>query len=99
MKAIKTIFLEKENTGNILKYAVIMGRATVMGLMDESEAIDRMMDIESADRKFDLRLDEWIAADDFNFAHDFLGIRDNINRNDGFPATDFGLFVPRFAKR
>ncbi len=26
-----------------------------------------------------------------------LGIKNNINRGGGFPATDFGLFVPRFA--
>lgn len=79
------------------KYVQIMLRATVMGLMEKSEAVDRMMDIESADRKFNLRLDDWMAADNFNFAHDFLEIRNNINRGNGFPATDFGLFVPRFA--
>lgn len=35
----------------------------------------------------------------FNFAHDFYGIVNNINREKGFPATDFGFFVPRFAGR
>lgn len=79
------------------KYVQIMLRATVMGLMEKSEAVDRMMDIESADRKFNLRLDDWMAADNFNFAHDFTGIRENINRSAGFPAKDFGMFVPRFA--
>ena len=78
------------------KYADIMARATVMGLMNTSEDVDRMMDIESADLKFNMRLDDWIKADDFNFAHDFLGIRDNIVRNE-FPSKDFGFFVPRFA--
>lgn len=39
----------------------------------------------------------WIDADDFNFAHDFIGIKYNINRENGFPATDFGFFIPRFA--
>lgn len=78
------------------KYADIMVRATTMGLMDESQATDRMMDIESADLKFNLRLDDWLNADDFNFAHDFYGIRDNIVR-DKFPSNDFGYFVPRFA--
>ena len=78
------------------KYADIMVRATVMGLMNTSEDVDRMMDIESADLKFNMRLDDWIKADDFNFAHDFLGIRDNIVRNE-FPSKDFGFFVPRFA--
>lgn len=79
------------------KYADIMVRATVMGLMKEADGCSTMMDIESADRKFNLRLDDWLKADDFNFAHDFLGIKNNINRGEGFPATDFGLFVPRFA--
>lgn len=78
------------------KYAVIMARATVLGLMKESEATERMMDIESADLKFNMRLDDWLKADDFNFAHDFLGIRDNIIRKE-FPSKDFGFFVPRFA--
>lgn len=79
------------------KYADIMARATVMGYMKEADRCSTMMDIESADRKFNLRLDDWLKAADFDFAHDFLGIRNNINRGCGFPATDFGLFVPRFA--
>ena len=73
-------------------------RAVSMGLKENSDALSTLMDLESADEKFHLRLDEFLAADDFNFAHDFYGIRDNINRGSGFPATDFGLFVPRFAK-
>lgn len=80
------------------KYADIMCRATVMGLMDKDEAVSVMMDIESADLKFNLRLDEWFGADNFNFLHDFIGIRNNINRKNGFPATDFGCFIPRFAR-
>lgn len=79
------------------KYTDIMARATVMGYMKEADRCSTMMDIESADRKFNLRLDDWLKAADFAFAHDFLGIRNNINRGCGFPATDFGLFVPRFA--
>lgn len=82
-----------------LKYVDIATRATEMGLMDKSETVDRIMDIESADGKFNLRLDDWLKADDFNFAHDFLGIRDSINRKNGFPAKDFGFFVPRFAEQ
>lgn len=81
------------------KYADVMVRATVMGLMKPDEDVDRMMDIESADKKFNMHLDEWLNADDFNFAHDFYGIVNNINREKGFPATDFGFFVPRFAGR
>ncbi|MDU3109511.1 MAG: hypothetical protein E7B14_17230 [Clostridium sp.] len=89
----------KEEHKRHLKYADIMGRATVMGLMKETDAADRMMDIDSADQKFSMRLDEWLAADDYNFAHDFVGIVNNINRGKGFPATDFGFFIPRFASQ
>lgn len=78
------------------KYGEIMVRATILGLMQKNEATDRMMDIQSADEKFNMRLDDWLKADDFNFAHDFIGIRDNIVRNE-FPSKDFGFFVPRFA--
>ena len=79
------------------KYIDIMVRATTLGLMDTEELTDRWMDIESADLKFDMRLDDWIVSDDIDFAHDFLGIRDNIVR-DEFPSKDFGFFIPRFAK-
>ena len=37
-----------------------------------------------------------LEADNFNFAHDFYGIIDNIKR-DTFPSTDFNEFIPRFA--
>lgn len=79
------------------KYVGVIVRATTMGLMTLDEDVDRMMDIESADIKFNLRLDDWLEADNFNFTHDFIGIRDSIDRNNGFPAKDFGSFVPRFA--
>ena len=88
---------KKEDKDRHLKYAYIMCRATAMGLMTPDEDVDRMMDIESADRKFNLRLNEWMEADDFNFMHDFVGIVRNIDRSKGFPGKDFGFFLPRFA--
>lgn len=91
--------IKKEEKKRRSKYADIMVRATVMGLMTPDEDVDRMMDIESADKKFNMRLDEWLNADAFNFAHDFIGIKENIDRENGFPATNFGFFVPRFAGR
>lgn len=54
-----------------------------------------MMDIESADKQFNLRLDDWLNADDENFFHDFFGIITESDRST-YPCT-FGLFVPRFA--
>lgn len=41
-----------------------------------------------------LRLEELFHADDFNFAHDVLGIRDHLNRQTG---ELMNCFVPRFA--
>lgn len=77
------------------KYVKIAERAEKDGLYN-GERLNLLMDIESADEKFNLRLDDWLNADKFNFAHDLFGIMDNIVR-DSFPATDFGFFVPRFA--
>lgn len=77
------------------KYVEIAERAENEGLY-KGERINLLMDIESADQKFHLRLDDWLKADKFGFTHDLYGIMDNINRTE-FPATDFGLFVPRFA--
>ena len=83
------------NKERYLKYVKIAERAENEGLY-KGERINLLMDIESADMKFNLRLDDWLNADKFNFAHDLFGIMDNIVR-DSFPATDFGFFVPRFA--
>lgn len=79
-----------------LKYLEICKRAEKNENF-KGERIFLMMDIESADKVFNLRLDDWLSADDFNFFHDIYGIMNNIVR-DTFPAKDFGLFVPRFAK-
>lgn len=76
-------------------YNELYDRAKKMGKADMDKT-SHIMDIESADKKFNLRLEEWLNADDFNFIHDWYGIQDNILR-DTFPATDFGLFIPRFA--
>lgn len=75
-------------------YGKICDRAETYGFVDDRVSL--LMDIQSADLKFSLRLEDWLAADDFNFIHDIVGIMSNIKR-DEFPATDFGLFVPRFA--
>jgi hypothetical protein len=40
-----------------------------------------------------LRLDDWLAADDFNFVHDLVGIERHLNRQT-FALMDFR---PRFA--
>lgn len=84
--------MEKER---YLKYVEICERAERMKI-DTGDRMGALMDIESADKKFNMRLDDWLQADDFNFAHDYCGIQNNIKRGE-FPATDFGFFLPRFA--
>lgn len=78
-----------------MKYVAICERAEKDDLY-KGERIALLMDIESADKTFNLRLDDLLQADKFNFAHDVYGIVNNINRNT-FPSSDFGLFVPRYS--
>ena len=84
----------KEYMERYKKYVKIAERAEKEDLYN-GDRQSLLMDIESADLKFNLRLDDWLKADEFNFAHDLYGIINNIVRND-FPATNFGYFVPRF---
>lgn len=92
-------FYKNRRNGNgkerYLKYVKICERAERMKI-DTGDRMGALMDIESADKKFNMRLDDWLQADDFNFAHDYCGIQNNIKRGE-FPATDFGFFLPRFA--
>ncbi len=53
-----------------------------------------IMDLEFANEEFDLRLDDFLNTDNFNFSHDIVGIQQNINRQ---TREMEGLFVPRFA--
>lgn len=63
--------MEKER---YLKYVEICERAERMKI-DTGDRMGALMDIESADKKFNMRLDDWLQADDFNFAHDYCGIK------------------------
>ncbi len=54
----------------------------------------RILDIEFTDKQFNLRLEEFLNADDENFCHDFVAIQRHMNRRLGVIAD---LFVPRFA--
>ena len=76
-----------------MKYVEVAKRAENMGIYT-GERLSLLMDIEHADKAFNLRIEDWLNADDFNFAHDVIGIVSNINRRN---PTDFNLFVPRFA--
>lgn len=77
-----------------LMYVKVAERAEKMGIY-HGERFSLLMDIENADKVFNLRLEELLNADDFNFAHDIVGIVNNIDRRN---PVDFNLFVPRFAE-
>ncbi len=72
----------------------IIGRATELNILCSSR-VTALIDIEKATEHFNLRLEDFLAADVANFAHDFIGIQANIDRqSDG---KNFNLFVPRFS--
>lgn len=71
----------------------IAKRASEMDLL----AFDRIslkMDLELAEKTFNLRLSELLIADDMNFSHDIVGIQNNINRE----TKEFeNFFLPRYS--
>ena len=75
------------------KIITIIKKAEAMGI-GQGDRITRILDIENADKQFNLDLDDWLNADDENFAHDFIGIQNHMNR-ETMRCEDF--FVPRFA--
>lgn len=77
-----------------MMYVKIAERAEKMGIYD-GERITLLMDIENADNIFNMRLEDWLNADNFNFAHDVVGIVNNIDRSK-YPA-EIHRFLPRFA--
>lgn len=80
--------IDKINT--VIDRAYAMGIAGICG----DTRFDHFMDIELAVRHFgeSFDIDAMIAFDDFNFAHDFLGIRNHVDR----PNVRFlDLFLPR----
>lgn len=70
----------------------ILDRAEKLGLM-QSDKITAFIDLEKATEHFNLRLEDMLKADDFNFAHDFVHIQNDINRRTG---KFSGMFLPRF---
>lgn len=54
------------------------------------------MDVAAVHAQTPLQLSALAEADDFNFAHDMLGIRSHLNRSTGVLED---CFIPRFAGR
>jgi Family of unknown function (DUF6874) len=81
----------REEQKTILK---IVARATKMDLlMLDGMSLD--MDLCATHCAVPLKLEALLAADDFNFAHDILGIQRHMDRKTGDLG---GCFLPRFAK-
>lgn len=80
----------------------IIDRADEMGIVVDKR-FAHMMDLEFAVKEFDIDLEAWLNADNFNFMHDWVGIYRNIDReviNATHSGKDaFNYFVPRFARR
>lgn len=72
--------------------AKIAKRADEKGLLF-FDRISLIMDLEHADNEFNLRLNDLLSADVFNFAHDVIGIQRNIDRVTGEMNNHF---VPRY---
>ena len=72
----------------------IVERAEKLGI-GIGDRTTRILDIEFADKQFNLRLEEFLNADDENFCHDFVGIQRHMNRR---LCVIRDLFVPRFAE-
>ncbi len=71
----------------------IVIRAQKMGI-PIGDHVTQMMDIDHAHKQFALRLEDWLNANNFDFAHDFCGIQRHMNRTTGKVE---GFFLPRFA--
>lgn len=83
--------MTKDEKLTIMKIAE---RADEKGLL-QFDRLSLIMDIEVAHNEFNLRLADLLAADDFNFAHDVVGIQNNIDRES---KKIINFFVPRYAK-
>ena len=77
----------------------IVDRAQNLGLYEDNR-ITAHMDVTNAAKYFNMRLKDWLNADEFDFVHDIVGIYKAINR-EKYPA-DFSndpYFLPRFASK
>lgn len=75
--------------------AKICTRAEKLGI-SKGTRMTAMLDLNLADKHWHLRLQEWLAAPDFDFIHDFVGIQNHIDR---INKTFDNRFLPRFASK
>lgn len=75
----------------------IVTRAQSLGLYEDNR-VTAFLDVQNATKYFNMKLEEWLNAEDSDFVHDIVGIYKAIDRSK-YPA-DFSndpLFLPRFA--
>jgi len=70
----------------------IVKRSVELNLL-HTDGVSLFMDLEYAHKQFNLRLEDFLKADDLNFVHDVSGIQCNIDRN----TKVIRRFLPRFA--
>ena len=74
----------------------IVDRAQALDFVPKGKRLDALMDIEAAHSNgTPLDLQKFLDFDDFNFLHDFCGIKNHINRRNGQIEN---CFLPRCAK-
>lgn len=72
----------------------IVKRAMKMGLYEDNQ-MTAHLDVTNAAKYWNMRLEDWLNADDYDFVHDIVGIYDNIIRE--YPVQFTNYFMPRFA--
>ena len=72
----------------------IADRAQELGA-EHNDRITFMLDMECADKAFNMDWKGLLMADDFNFVHDVCGIQNHVDRKNKQMSN---RFLPRFAK-
>lgn len=85
------------NIGDLETIVKIVKRAKNIDgfkLMTLDNELSMTMDLQFTHELFNLRLEELLNADDFNFAHDIIGIHNNFNR---VTLEMDNCFLPRYS--
>lgn len=83
---------EMKQVDRIIDRAMELGNAHNIPI----DPLTLQMDLAATHKHCPLRLKDLAEANDFDFAHDVLGIRSHMNRETGLLEH---CFVPRFARR
>ena len=86
-----------------MKQVQICERAENLGIVTADKRIMCMIDIGHAVNVFNMDIEQWLAASDSEFSHEFVGIctnidRERINVTHKADVQCFGDFVPRFGR-